>query len=42
MDDGFHIHIQNRNIKPVAIALSGVGRDLQGVGDGGGYLTNVQ
>jgi hypothetical protein len=28
--DGFHIHIQNRMMKPPAIALSGAWRGLQG------------
>jgi hypothetical protein len=35
-----HIHIQNKTMKPLAIALSGAGRGLQG-GDGKGDLTNV-
>jgi hypothetical protein len=30
MVDGLHIHIRNRTMKPLAIALSGVGRGLQG------------
>jgi hypothetical protein len=34
MVDGFHIHIQNINMKPIAITLSGVRRDLQDIGDG--------
>jgi hypothetical protein len=44
MLDGFHIHTQNRRMKPLAIALSGAGRGLWGGlgGDGGGDLTNVQ
>jgi hypothetical protein len=40
MINGLHIHIQNRTMKPLAIALSEAGRGLQG-GDGGGNLTNV-
>jgi hypothetical protein len=39
--DGLHIHIQNRTRKPLAIALSGVGRESRGE-DGGGDLTKVQ
>jgi hypothetical protein len=41
--DTLHIHIQNSMMKPLEIALSGVGRSLQGAegGDGGGNLTNV-
>jgi hypothetical protein len=30
MVDGFHIHIGNRMVKPLTIALSKVGRELQG------------
>jgi hypothetical protein len=41
MVDGLHIHIQNRMMKPLATALSGVGRESKG-GDCGGNLTNVQ
>jgi hypothetical protein len=41
MVDGLYIHTQNRTMKPLAIALSGVGRGLQGR-DGGGDLTNVE
>jgi hypothetical protein len=40
MVDGFHIHIQNLTMKPLAIALSVAGRGLGE--DGGGYPTNVQ
>jgi hypothetical protein len=29
MVDGLHIHIQNRSMKPLAIALNGAGRRLQ-------------
>jgi hypothetical protein len=32
MVDGFHIHNQNRMMKPLAIALSQVGRDLRVLG----------
>jgi hypothetical protein len=39
--DRFHIPIGNRTKKPLAIALSVVGRRLRGR-DGGGDLTNVQ
>jgi hypothetical protein len=35
--DGPPIHIQNRTMKPLAIALNG-----EGGGDGGDDLTNVQ
>jgi hypothetical protein len=28
MVDGFHIHIQNRMMKPLAIALNGSGKGL--------------
>jgi hypothetical protein len=36
-----HIHIQNRTKKPLAIAISGVGRESRGR-DGEGDLNNVQ
>jgi hypothetical protein len=39
MVDGLHIFIQNETMKPLAIALSGVGRGLGG--DGRDHLTNV-
>jgi hypothetical protein len=44
MVDGLHIHIWNKTMKPLKIALSGAGRGLQeeGEGDGGDNLTNVQ
>jgi hypothetical protein len=35
MVDGFHIPVCNRTKKPLAIALSGVGRGLRGRDDGG-------
>jgi hypothetical protein len=38
--DGLHIHIQNKTMKPLTIALSGQG-GVRG-GDGGGDLTNLQ
>jgi hypothetical protein len=41
MVDGLHIHIQNRTIKPLAIALRWVGRGSR-QRDCGGNLTNVQ
>jgi hypothetical protein len=41
MVDGLHILIQNRTMKPLVIALVGMGRWFQGVGDGGGNLTNT-
>jgi hypothetical protein len=42
MVDGPHIHIQNRMMKPLAIALSGAGVVCGGGSvDGGGDLTNV-
>jgi hypothetical protein len=41
MVDSFYIHTQNRMMKPLAIALSGLGRGSRGE-DSGGYLTNVQ
>jgi hypothetical protein len=40
MVDGLHIPIWNRTKKPLAIALSGVGRRLRG--DDGGIVNNVQ
>jgi hypothetical protein len=40
MTDGLHMHIQNRKMKLLAIALSGVGK--WSGGDGRGDLTNVQ
>jgi hypothetical protein len=40
MVDGYHIPIQNRTKKPLAIALSRARRRLKGR-DGGGDLTNV-
>jgi hypothetical protein len=46
MVDGFHILIQNRTKKPLAIVLSGAGRELRGRElrglNSGGDLTNVQ
>jgi hypothetical protein len=30
MVDGIHIHIQKTTVKPLAIALSGAGRELRG------------
>jgi hypothetical protein len=42
MVDGFHIHIQTRMMKPLAIALNGTGMGLGGGEDGGGNVTNVQ
>jgi hypothetical protein len=41
MVDGLHIPIWNRTKKPLAIALSGVGRRLRGR-DSGGNVNNVQ
>jgi hypothetical protein len=41
MVDGLHIHMQNKTMKHLAIALSGEGKDLQGADDGDD-LTNVQ
>jgi hypothetical protein len=41
MVDVLHILIQNKTKKPLAIALSGVGRRSR-ERDGGGELTNVQ
>jgi hypothetical protein len=41
MADGLHIPIWNRNKKPRASALSGVGRGLKGR-DNGGNVTNIQ
>jgi hypothetical protein len=41
MVDGLHMHIQHITMKPLAIALSGVGRGLRGRFYGG-ELTNVQ
>jgi hypothetical protein len=41
MVDGLHIHIQNRTVKPLAIALSRVRRRLQWEGDGRGEINNV-
>jgi hypothetical protein len=41
MVDGLHIFIWNRTKKPLAIALSGEGREMKGRDDGGN-LTNVQ
>jgi hypothetical protein len=41
MVDGLYIHTQNRTMKPLAIALSGVRRGLRGR-DGGDNLTNVE
>jgi hypothetical protein len=35
------IHIQNRTINPLAVALSGVGERSK-VGDDGSYLINVE
>jgi hypothetical protein len=40
MVDALHIHMQNRTMKLLAIALSGAGRGLGGYG--GGDLANVQ
>jgi hypothetical protein len=40
MVGGLHMHIQNKTMKPFAIALSGAGKGSRG--DGGGDLTNVQ
>jgi hypothetical protein len=39
MVDGLHEHIQNRTVKPLAIAFSGVERELRR--GGGSHLTNV-
>jgi hypothetical protein len=33
MVDRLHILIQNRTMKPLAIALSGAGRGLEGLGE---------
>jgi hypothetical protein len=41
MVDGLHTPIWNRNKKPLAIALSGVGKGLRGR-DNGGNVNNVQ
>jgi hypothetical protein len=41
MADGLHIPIWNRTMKPLAIALSGVGSGLRGRDDEGS-VTNVQ
>jgi hypothetical protein len=41
MVNGLHILIRNKTKKPLAIALSGVGRRLRGR-DSGGDRTNVQ
>jgi hypothetical protein len=41
MIDGLHIHKGSKMTKPLAIALSGLGRGLW-QGDGGGDLTNIQ
>jgi hypothetical protein len=41
MVDGLHIPIWNRAKKPLAIALSGVRRELRG-GDKGSNVNNVQ
>jgi hypothetical protein len=41
MVDGRHIFIQNRAMKPPAIALNGAERRSRGR-NGGGHLTNVQ
>jgi hypothetical protein len=41
MVDGLHIPIRDRLKKPLAIALSGVGRGLRGRDDGGN-VNNVQ
>jgi hypothetical protein len=30
MVDGLHIHMQNTTMKPLAIALSGAGREFRG------------
>jgi hypothetical protein len=38
--DELHIHIRNKTMKPLAIALSGVRKELRGR-EGGSYLTNV-
>jgi hypothetical protein len=38
--DGLHIAIWSRTKKPLAIVLSGAGRDLRGREDGGN-VTNV-
>jgi hypothetical protein len=40
MVEWLHIHTCNRTTKPLAIALSGMGRGLWG--DSGGDLTDVQ
>jgi hypothetical protein len=40
MVDGLHIPIWNRTKKPLAIALSGMGRGLKGR-DNGGNVNNV-
>jgi hypothetical protein len=39
--DGLHIPVCNRTKKPLAIALSGVGRGLTGR-DNGGNVNNIQ
>jgi hypothetical protein len=41
MVEGLHIPIWNRTKKPLAIALSGVGREMKGRDDGGN-VSNVQ
>jgi hypothetical protein len=41
MVDGLHTFIQNRTMKPLAIALSGTGRRSRGR-DSGGNLNNVE
>jgi hypothetical protein len=41
MVDGLHIRIWNRTRKPLAIALSGVGKGQKGR-DKGGNVNNVQ
>jgi hypothetical protein len=41
MVDGLHISLRKGTKKPLAIALSGVGRGLRGRDDGGN-VTNVQ
>jgi hypothetical protein len=42
MADGLHIHIRNRTMKPLTIALSGVGGSCGGWREAGDNLTNVQ
>jgi hypothetical protein len=41
MVGGFHVFLWNRTKKPLAIALSGVGRGAEGT-DNGGNVAHVQ